>query len=294
MMLHEVAIIGAGPAGVACAIQLKRSGIKPVVVEKSRIGGMLYEANLVENYPGFPNGIPGYKLAELMKLQFESEDIQTVDGAVSDVEFASGTYQLKVGSRKLYSKVLVVSTGTKPKFFTGLKGNGSLISYETERFRNVKRKTIVIIGAGDLAFDYALRFGQYNRIILLNRSSKVKCIELLRLRCNSLKHFSYFEKTVVVSAFECVPGKIRLDCIQNGNAISFKADHVIGAIGREQNTDFVLRNSTCRLKELRMSGKLFIIGDAANGKYRQASVAAGDGVKTAMKIRTKLMNADWK
>ena len=293
-MLYEVAIIGAGPAGVACAIQLKRSGIKPVVVEKSRIGGMLYEANLVENYPGFPNGIPGYKLAELMKLQFESEDIQTVDGAVSEVEFTKGTYKLKIGSRKLYSKVLVVSTGTKPKLFAGLKGNGSLISYETERFRNVKRKTFVIIGAGDLAFDYALRFGQYNRIILLNRSSKVKCIELLRLRCDSLKQFSYFEETVVVSAFENEAGKIRLDCIQKGNAISFKADHVIGAIGREQNTDFVLRNSPCRLKELMMSGKLFIIGDAANGKCRQSSVAAGDGVKTAMKIRSKLMSADWK
>ena len=72
MCFQEVAIIGAGPSGIATAIQLKRYGIEPVILEKEEIGGVLKNANLVENYPGFPDGISGPELVKLFKKQVEN------------------------------------------------------------------------------------------------------------------------------------------------------------------------------------------------------------------------------
>mgnify|MGYP002859001778 CR=1 FL=1 len=293
-MIHEVAVIGAGPAGIACAIQLKRSGIHPIVFEKNRIGGMLYEANLVENYPGFPNGLPGNELANLMKVQFESEFVETVCEAVNNVGFSKGLFEIKFSSGSVFSKILVVSTGTKPKLLRGIKGNRDLISYDTEMIHDQKKKTMAIIGAGDLAFDYALRFGRFNSIFLLNRSAKVRCIELLRRRSENLSEFNYFEQIKVNGVTKENNGKIILDCVHNGKVIFLEVDYVIGAIGREQNVEFFSDKAAAKMKVLKQDRRLFIIGDAANGKYRQSSIAAGEGVKTAMIIRSKILKTEWK
>jgi len=74
--IKDVVIIGAGPAGISAAIQLKRYGIEPTLLEKEEIGGLLKNANLVENYPGFPNGVPGPELVKLFKKQLENAQIK--------------------------------------------------------------------------------------------------------------------------------------------------------------------------------------------------------------------------
>ena len=287
-MIHDVAVIGAGPAGIACSIQLKRSGIHPIVFEKSRIGGMLYEANLVENYPGFPNGLSGYELANLMKIQFESESIETVCKVVNKVGFSKGIFKINCDSETVFAKIMVVATGTKPKHLLEIRGSQEMILYDTEKIRDLKNKSMAIIGAGDLAFDYAMRFGRFNSIFLLNRSAKVKCIELLRRRSESLSTINYFEQICVKGLKKEKNGKIKLDCIHKGRIISLEVDWVIGAIGREQNVKLFSEKAASKTKLLKQEGRLFIIGDAANGNYRQSSIAAGEGVKTAMMIRKKM------
>lgn len=292
-MQHEVIIIGAGPSGIACSVQLKRSGISPLVFERDRTGGLLYEANLVENYPGFPEGIPGKRLATLMKEQFEREGISTVNGNVRKVEFANGRFTVISGKVPYIAETLVISSGTKPKMLKGIPGSG-LICYDTRNMNGLSNRTIVIVGAGDLAFDYAMRFGRRNHVIILNRSGTAKCIRLLLERSDGLKRFDHHKHTTLLAAERKSDGRLRLKCRQSKQRTEIEADFVIGAIGREQDTDFLGDSVIRELRKLRRSKRLFLTGDVVNGIHRQTSIAVGDGVKAAMIISSKLRNTNWR
>ena len=91
----KVAVIGAGPAGIACAVQLKRAGIIPMVFEQGRIGGLLNNAYRVENYPGFPEGISGPSLVRKFKKQMQQWHIRVIHESVGLVSFVKGSYMIK-------------------------------------------------------------------------------------------------------------------------------------------------------------------------------------------------------
>ena len=93
--MDEVLIIGAGPAGIAAAMQLKRYGLDPHIVECSAIGGLLHNANLVENYPGFPGGIPGPKLVSLLKQHVRDLHLRLTYGEVTRLDIVDGVFRAK-------------------------------------------------------------------------------------------------------------------------------------------------------------------------------------------------------
>jgi len=112
----EVAIIGAGPAGIAAAVQLKRYGIEPLVFEKGRIGGLLWNANLVENYPGFPEGISGPELVGKLEAQLRKASIDVIYEEVVRLEEGFG---LKTEGGSYTADIVVVASGTEPRRFPG-------------------------------------------------------------------------------------------------------------------------------------------------------------------------------
>ncbi len=158
MNAENVAIIGAGPAGVAAAIQLKRYGIEPILFEKEEVGGLLKNANLVENYPGFPRGISGKSLVELFKSQVKSYKIRVVYEQVERLSYNYGEFDIDTSKRKFASKTVIIASGTKPRRIESMdKGlKGKHVFYDIYSISKVKGKRIAIIGAGDIAFDYAL------------------------------------------------------------------------------------------------------------------------------------------
>ena len=95
MTMPKVGIVGAGPAGIACAVQLSRYGFNPLVFEAKDIGGLLRNANLVENYPGFPAGISGPSLVKLFMKQLENHEHLLVSEEVEAIAWWNGGFDLK-------------------------------------------------------------------------------------------------------------------------------------------------------------------------------------------------------
>lgn len=108
------AIIGAGPAGIAAAIQCQRQEIPFVIFEKNRIGGLLHNANLVENYPGFPDGISGPDLIDKFQQQLFAVEIEVRKSKVGKIDFINDSFQFSAGNDFWQSSYLILATGTKP------------------------------------------------------------------------------------------------------------------------------------------------------------------------------------
>ena len=115
MKNETVVIIGAGPSGIATAIQLKRYNISQLLLEKGEIGGMLKNANLVENYPGFPGGIKGEELVQLFKNQVDAAQVNVLYENVQKVVYENQKFTLFTEQRSYRCRILVVATGTNPK-----------------------------------------------------------------------------------------------------------------------------------------------------------------------------------
>ena len=233
MSANDVIIIGAGPAGIAAAIQLKRSGLNPVVFEKKKIGGLLNNANLVENYPGFPGGITGPDLAALFKEQLESFEIEIIYEQIKSLDYNNELFTARTESKEMQSKAAIIASGTRPKRSNDLKISDrikSKIYYDVSNLLEANGKTITIIGAGDAAFDYALNLAKKNNVIILNRGKNIKCLPLLYDRIKEAKSIKYQAQTQVLKITEFSGNRLILKCRKNNEDVDIISDCVILAI----------------------------------------------------------------
>ncbi len=288
MRSEQIIIVGFGPAGIACAIQLKRMGLEPLVIEKSRPGGMLFNAGLVENYPGFPAGIPGTELAALMTEHARRFLPDPVRDEIRQVDYSGDEFHLS-GLEDIYTcRRLVVATGTFavfPKLYPGELIRKGLIHSNIIRLRDVTGMIIGIIGAGDAAFDYALSLVRNgNRVMIFNRGTRVKALKVLQEAVFQQGKITYCPKHELVTINESPDGRLEADFMQESVMKKVILDNVIFATGRAPALSILDPEIIGRAKTLNAEGRLFIIGDAANGQFRQVSAAVGDGVRIAMEI----------
>lgn len=292
MKVEQVIIIGAGPAGLATAIQLKRYGVQPLLFEGALAGGLLRNANLVENYPGFPAGISGLGLVNLFMQQAQNFGIDVTYEEVIELSYEQGLFQVKTKRQESYaSRLAVIATGTKPIRFTGLGIPEELkvrVFYEVYDLLQTESKHIVIVGSGDAAFDYALNLSRKNQITILNRGEEPKCLPLLWERTLKVSAITYRNNTEVYQLSNDSKGGMLLDCRTPAGGIQYHADYLVGAIGREARLDCLSKTMLQQTRLLEDQGVLYMIGDVKNGIYRQTSIAVGEGVMTAMKICHKL------
>lgn len=289
MKREVVSIIGAGPAGIAAAIQLKRSGISPLVVEKGRVGGLLKNAHCVENYPGFPDGIAGIDLVSLLERQLAGHGLGVLFEEVINVELDGQVFCVESTRRRWISPIVIVASGTKPRKSSDVticSGAEDRIFHEMYPLRDAVGKNIAIVGAGDAAFDYALNLGRNNDISILNRSGKSRCLPLLKERASRSPRIAVLDETVVRRIGIGREG-LQIDCLSREKQICRQVDFLVFAIGREPELDFLSETVRKRRRELEDSGLLYHIGDVHNGLFRQTAIAVGDGMKAAMRIIKK-------
>jgi thioredoxin reductase (NADPH) len=287
----RVAVIGAGPAGIAAAIQLNRFGLHAVVVEKHRIGGLLSSANLVENYPGFPAGISGPSLVNLFEEQLRNTTAEIIFEEVVDLRFENQTFCLVTDKRTLHAAFVIVASGTRPIELSGLQipdGTDNAIHYDINPILAETGKRIVIIGAGDAAFDYALNLGKRNQVHILNRGTRVRCIPILWQRAIAMSTIAYSEETEALHVHRDSQGELSLECRSGEKGLWLNADHLVFAIGREPQLGFLSGFDRTSLTELERDGLIHFAGDVKNGSLRQTAIAIGDGAAAAMKIHAKL------
>jgi thioredoxin reductase len=289
----EVAVIGAGPAGIAAAIQLKRYNIECLLFEKDRPGGLLKNANLVENYPGFPRGVTGPRMVTLLQEHLEAYKINVLNEEVEILEYQEEEKRFLIATPNAvyYSQTVVVASGTMPrelelvkKLPPQLRKN---VLYEVHPIVREKGKRILIIGAGDAAFDYALNLAAENNVIISNRGEQVKAIPLLVERAAANPCIAYYKNTAVT---KIVQGNAKELLVilstpsTHDSPQEVETDYLVCATGRVPQTGFYTPSLTRMKEELRCQGVFYEIGDVINGIFRQAAIACGNGIQIAMKI----------
>jgi thioredoxin reductase len=316
-MIYKVIIIGAGPAGMACALQLKRYDIDALLLEANNPGGLLNNANKVENYLGFPGGITGTELIKHFTTQLTAHSIKITQDFAEKIDFSArsshgltaGSSDIKkppssrgltagssnvqdfkildsaiksqndkiykfmvYGSKQTYqSEKLILATGTSP-----IKPNIKLnkkIFFNVIDLMDVKNKRIVIVGAGDAAFDYAINLARHNQVIILNRGKQIKALPLLQRIVEENPNINYIDN-------------VSIDNYLKSN----ECDYLLFAIGRKPNKPKYANEMTIQESKLLKEKKLFLIGDIKNSIYRQISLAIADGIKTAMEIALENKN----
>jgi thioredoxin reductase len=288
---EDVIIIGAGPGGLATALQLKRYGINPLVFEQDQIGGLLLNANLVENYPGFPGGIPGPNLVQLFVNQVHDLSIPITNAKVEKLDYIENKFQVTTDILTYQSKSVIIATGTKPRLLSDISVSVDLMDrvfYEVYPLLNLQGQRIAIIGAGDAAFDYALNLAKSNDILILNRGEHISCLPLLWERAQKVPQIQYLQNTKISRISKATDKNIALDCsTPNGHDI-LNVDFLICAIGRDPQLDFMSGQFEKKAIQLESTGDLYYVGDVVNGLYRQTAIAVGDGILTAMKLFNRL------
>ena len=285
---HYIAIIGAGPAGISTAIQLHRYGMDYVLLEKDRVGGLLWNANWIENYPGFSGGISGPQLVARLEMHMRQLGVRVVQEKVIELDMKDDQFIIKVAKGNRVSQSVVIASGTKPKMpslkLKGSVGEGKILT-DVWPLLQMKRKQILIVGGGDAAFDYALNLGRKNAVTILNRGDRAKCIPLLLERVMNNPAIQH-RTGITVRRAEVwgTANRLRVEVFSSMETEFLEADYLVFAIGRLPQLDFLSDKITQQRSTLVKHGRLQFIGDVHNGSYRQAAIAAGEGIKAAMML----------
>ncbi|UCE91168.1 MAG: NAD(P)/FAD-dependent oxidoreductase [Methanobacteriota archaeon] len=288
----KVVVVGAGPAGAASAIFLKRAGFEPLVVEERLPGGLLHEADLVENYPGFPEGIAGRDLASLIDAQLNRLEVRVLNDRAVRVTAIGESFRTDTeGGASYASDALVLATGTTPtraelQGASAIEGRRLFYGVSEIDAELVQGGRAVVLGGGDAAFDYAINLSdQAGSVRIVSRSAPC-CLPLLmdRAQDRGVK----VETGRVVTKFDMAGDDVIVVCeTEDGkDEMALSCDFVVIAYGREPRLEVIdpelgRQISTERPPETGVPG-LFAAGDVVRGTNRQASIAVGDGVLAAM------------
>lgn len=255
METENVVIIGAGPAGLAAAKQLKLYEIDPLVYECDEPGGLLLNACSVVNYPGVAEGISGKDLIRLFGLPD-----RIAFRKVTKVCRKNDTYQVHASDHMVKTRTVIIATGTVPRKIHIPNVPDNRIHYEIKKLANNSGGSVAIIGGGDAALDYAISLSSGYTVNVYARGNFSKAVpHLWRKVCN-------------IGNITLYPESLPRDF--------FSEDKVVVAVGRTAKVDFISKKL---LSSPPADNSFHMCGDCRNGIYRQTAIAVGNGIEAAMK-----------
>ena len=282
-METEVLVIGAGPAGLTAALQLKRSGLDPFLVDKSAIGGSLLNARSIENYPGIPPGISGRELAHLLEEHVSGFGVEVHPVCVERLDWRGERFVAWCTQGKIFARAVIVASGGLPKRL-GVSGedeySGKFLFHELKDVPENVGRSACVIGGGDVAFDYALSLAEREvSVKLVMRSKQPRCLKKLEAevrRTPGIAVISEAEPIRFLKASASVSVHFR-----DNSQSPLRCDFVLVAIGRRPNLDFLPQELQ---KRAYPDLPLFFAGDVVNDSFRQVGIAVGDGLRCAMQV----------
>ncbi|MBN1283284.1 MAG: FAD-dependent oxidoreductase [Proteobacteria bacterium] len=272
-------IVGAGPAGLAAALEASRQGLSAEVYEAARPGGQALAANLVENFPGFPGGIAGRELMKSWVEHVDARGIRIVLDRVESLAKDDGLFVAAAGRREARARTAIVAVGLVPKSLSipgerELTGR-RLFSYVDPTTLVHSDKRVAIIGGGDVAFDMALGFANRAKsVMIVMRGGSPKCARPLLERAVDADIEIVSGHEVMSLSEDSYGAKMALSCGAESRQI--EADIIVSCIGKEPMVDFLDRSIA------RGAPGLFIAGDLRHGRQCHISMAAGDGTAAVL------------
>jgi thioredoxin reductase (NADPH) len=295
--MHNLVIIGSGPAGLTAAIYASRANLSPLLIEGWQSGGQLTTTTEVENYPGFSKGIMGPELMKEMRGQAERFGTEFLTGDVSAVDLSRRPFRLTIdGEQTVEAGALILATGASP-IRLGLPNEYRLTGYGVSTCATCdgyffRGQDLVVVGGGDSAVEEATFLTKFARTVtVVHRRDKLRASKIMQDRAMKNEKISFAWNSVVedILGKDLVTG-VRLKNIVTGASTDLACAGVFVAIGHRPNTDlfkgqldmddsgYVL---TSRGTATSVPG-VFAAGDVQDTKYRQAITAAGSGCMAAI------------
>jgi len=299
--MENVIILGTGCAGLTAAIYTARANLKPIVIEGSQPGGQLTTTSEVENFPGFPEGVDGFELMELLRKQAERFGTRFEHDRIERVELDAETKKLMSASRSYEAKSLIISTGASPRMLGvpgekemfGGKGVTTCATCDGAFYKDME---VVVVGGGDTACEEALFLTRFcTKISLIHRRDQLRASKIMAERTLSHKKIEPVWDTVVEEVLADENGQaraVRVKQAKNGQSSEIPCRGVFIAIGHTPNTQpfdgtldldeqgYILP-ADLNMVSTRIPG-VYAAGDCVDHVYRQAVTAAGMGCQAAI------------
>lgn len=302
--VHDCIMIGAGPSSLAAAVYTTREDIETVIYEKSVIGGMAAITDKVDNYPGFPDGVEGGKLAELLQAQAERFGAKIEFGEASGIREENGLKIVTIDGQDVKAKTVLIATGSDYNRI-GVPGENEYYSRGVHYCATCdgafyRDKRLVVIGGGNSAFQEAIFLTRFATHIDMLVRSTVKASEILQHDLQKYVDEGKITLHLATSTKEIVGENGKVVAVlaeKDGQEVRFDTDGVFVFVGLNPNTGF-LKDSKVELDELgliktdhhlatSMSG-VFASGDVRSGATLQIASAVGEGAVAALGIREYL------
>ena len=305
--MRNVVIIGSGCAGNTAAIYTARANLKPLVVAGHEAGGQLSLTTLVENFPGFPEGIDGPVLVENMKLQAQNFGAEYLHGSVIDTDLSQRPFRLNVEGDWIETRTLIIASGASARWL-GLASEQKLIGHGVSSCATCdgffyRGKKIMVIGGGDSAMEEAnflSRFG--SEVTLVHRREEFRASKIMLDRARKNPKIKFLTNTIVEEVYggsELMVTGVRLRDSKTGVVWDQDVDGFFLAIGHIPNTKvfkgqietdadgYILSKGGARTN---IAG-VFHAGDVQDRVYRQAITASGAGCMAAIEVE-KFLEAE--
>lgn len=302
--VRDVIMIGAGPSALAASVYTTREDIDTVLYEKGVVGGMAAITDKVDNYPGFPDGIEGMRLAGQLQAQAERFGAQIELGEVSEIRDEDGTKVVVVDGKDVRAKAVLIATGSDYKK-TGVPGEAEFFGRGVHYCATCdgafyREKKLAVIGGGNSAVQETIFLTRFAEHIDLLVRSEISASEVLQKELDKYVQNGKVTVHLRTETQEIVAneGKVSsVSAIKDGTTVSFDVDGVFVFVGLLPNTGF-LKQSAVELDEhgliktdktLQTSMKgVFASGDVRSGATLQIASAVGEGATAALSIREYL------
>ncbi len=293
---YQVIIIGGGPAGLTAGIYCTRAALKTLLLERMAPGGQIINSEWVENYPGFPEGISGFDLGQLMEQQARKHGLQIMLGEVIGVDIRGDVKTVRTGSGDFTARAVIIAGGSEHAKLhipgeDALVGRG--LSYcatcDGAFFRD---REVAVIGGGDVAITDALFLARFcTKVHVIHRRDQLRASKILQERAFAEPKIEFIWDTVP----EAIEGEasvsaLKLRNVKTGKESTLKISGIFMAVGTKPNTGYlegILKLGTGGLipvnsqMETEIPG-VFAAGDIREGSIRQVVAATGDGAVAAM------------
>jgi len=293
---YEIIIIGGGPAGLSAGIYASRSRLNCLLIEKTIPGGLIANAEKVENYPGFPDGVSGLELGELMQRQAKKFGLEIVTAEVQGITLNGGKKIIKTSSGDYAAQAVIVASGSEhnklgvpgEEKYTG-KGVSFCATCDGYFFQD---KKVAVVGGGNAALAEALSLTKFaGKVIVIHRRNELRATKVVQERALANPKIEFRFNTAV----NTIEGKdfvenLQLEDTENHKKSNLKVDGIFVAIGFKPNTEFLkdivpLDGVGYVITDEKMATSvpgIFAAGDVRSNSIRQVIAATGDGAVAAI------------